>query len=154
MTAAFSFAHNVVLEATSCAKCGVTFAVPDSWLVSLRKSGATFYCPAGHSLSYGDGEVGRLRKMLDEANRKATRLAGQVHTAWSEVDEAKRQGAHEAARANGYKGVLAKTKKRIAAGCCPCCNRTFTNLQRHMATKHPAFVARDQRETADISKKD
>jgi hypothetical protein len=23
---------------------------------------------------------------------------------------------------------------------CPCCNRTFSNLQRHMAHKHPQFA--------------
>jgi hypothetical protein len=24
---------------------------------------------------------------------------------------------------------------------CPCCNRSFQNLRRHMATKHPEFNA-------------
>lgn len=30
-----------------------------------------------------------------------------------------------------------RLKKRVANGVCPCCTRSFTNLRRHMATKHP-----------------
>jgi hypothetical protein len=30
-------------------------------------------------------------------------------------------------------------RKRIQSGVCPCCNRTFENLGRHMKSKHPAF---------------
>jgi hypothetical protein len=28
---------------------------------------------------------------------------------------------------------------RIGNGVCPCCNRSFTNLRRHMTTKHPEY---------------
>lgn len=31
--------------------------------------------------------------------------------------------------------------KRIHNGVCPCCNRSFVNLQRHMKTKHPEVVS-------------
>lgn len=37
------------------------------------------------------------------------------------------------------KGQLTKTKKRIANGVCPCCNRSFANLERHMAGQHPDY---------------
>lgn len=33
----------------------------------------------------------------------------------------------------------ARLKKRIKNGVCPCCTRSFTNVQRHMATKHPDY---------------
>jgi chemotaxis response regulator CheB len=42
---------------------------------------------------------------------------------------------HSATRAQ-----LTKTKKRVANGVCPCCNRTFKQLARHMKAKHPEFV--------------
>jgi hypothetical protein len=29
--------------------------------------------------------------------------------------------------------------ERVGNGVCPCCTRSFTNLRRHMATKHPGF---------------
>ena len=31
----------------------------------------------------------------------------------------------------------ARLKKRVVAGVCPCCTRSFTNLRRHIQTKHP-----------------
>lgn len=30
-------------------------------------------------------------------------------------------------------------KKRVGNGVCPCCNRTFENLSRHMSCKHPEY---------------
>lgn len=38
------------------------------------------------------------------------------------------------------KGVVTRTRNRIANGVCPCCDRSFTNLQRHMASKHPDYA--------------
>jgi len=36
---------------------------------------------------------------------------------------------------------LKRVKRRINGGVCTCCNRTFTNLARHMKTKHPVVAA-------------
>ena len=30
---------------------------------------------------------------------------------------------------------------RVGHGVCPCCNRTFGDLYRHMSTKHPGYAA-------------
>lgn len=49
-----------------------------------------------------------------------------------------RNAAQRALRAT--KGRLTKTKKRIANGVCPCCNRHFVNLERHMTGKHPDYT--------------
>lgn len=38
------------------------------------------------------------------------------------------------------KGQLTKTRKRVAGGVCPCCNRSFVNLGRHMAGQHPDYA--------------
>lgn len=38
------------------------------------------------------------------------------------------------------KGQNTRLKKRIAAGVCPCCNRSFANLREHMAGQHPDFT--------------
>lgn len=34
-----------------------------------------------------------------------------------------------------------RLRKRIAAGVCPCCHRTVSQMARHMKTKHPDFTA-------------
>jgi hypothetical protein len=50
-----------------------------------------------------------------------------------------REAAERSAAA--AKGNVTKLRKRAAAGVCPCCNRTFLALQKHMAHKHPDFRA-------------
>jgi hypothetical protein len=40
------------------------------------------------------------------------------------------------------KGHVTRKKRqleRVASGVCPCCNRSFVNLRRHMKTQHPEF---------------
>lgn len=36
-------------------------------------------------------------------------------------------------------GRTRAVKRRVAAGVCPCCTRTFQNLAAHMQNKHPGF---------------
>jgi hypothetical protein len=125
-----TFQHQLTLETTFCTHCGLPFAMPAEMLKVLRRDGNTFYCPNGHAMSWrGITEADRLRKMLEEANRSKTRLASDCNLAWrmqSEAEEALKKEKAAAKRVN----------TRIHAGVCPCCNRTFQNLQRHMATKH------------------
>jgi hypothetical protein len=46
-------------------------------------------------------------------------------------------------QARAFKGRVTRLKNRAAAGVCPCCNRTFAQLARHMATKHKGFTAEE-----------
>lgn len=55
---------SVAMTATDCANCGVIFAVTAQFDASRRRDGNGFYCPNGHPLTYGAGEVGRLKKRL------------------------------------------------------------------------------------------
>ena len=51
------------------------------------------------------------------------------------LDAAREKGAAVA------RGKLRAQSERIKNGVCPCCKRHFTNLERHMHTKHPEFAA-------------
>lgn len=44
------------------------------------------------------------------------------------------QQDHEATRAK-----LVRDRARFANGVCPCCNRSFENVARHMRTQHPDY---------------
>lgn len=127
--------HRLTLETVECPNCHVPFAFPDYWIRDLRKTGRSFYCPAGHSMSWTPGptEADRLRNLLEEANRSKTALIAENGRAWNEVAETEKRLKKAAADAK-------RVEKRIHAGVCPCCNRTFVNLQRHMATKHKEQV--------------
>lgn len=126
------------LVTETCHSCGILFAMTEAFRQKLLKgknqAERTFYCPAGHRQWYvGKSEAQQLREKLDAEIRARQRAEQQV----AEVcDEAR----HERDRANGYKGQMTKLAKRAKAGVCPCCKRTFENLQRHMASQHPKFA--------------
>lgn len=124
---------SMVIEITDCPTCGVLFGAPSRMLQERRRSGSAFYCPSGHSMSYTETTEQRLRKQLDakqaELERTVTRLG------------AARDQAEAAERSNrALRGVVTKTRKRIGNGVCPCCNRHFADVERHMATKHADYA--------------
>lgn len=124
--------QTVTLEATYCADCGVAFAAPDWFMDGRREDGKSFYCPNGHSLSYHETDAMRLQKQLETARRNSTFYSERLSETRKDLEAEKRSKA-------AVKGVLTKTKKRLSGGVCPCCNRTFQNLQRHMSGQHPDF---------------
>ena len=112
--------------------CGINFAIPDALHTQMLEhrgpNGKSCYCPLGHSWHFigkTEAQLERERREQTERRLKATRdlLAAE-------------ERSHSAT-----KGQLTKTKKRVANGVCPHCNRTFTNVQRHMRSKHPEECA-------------
>ena len=121
----------VKFTAFDCANCGVPFAVTEDFEERRRKDGKGFYCPNGHSNVFGETEADKVRKELAQAQeRLAAEKGWSQHLTESLHSE---QRSHSAT-----KGQLTKTRKRIQGGVCPDCNRHFTNVERHMATKHPS----------------
>ena len=117
----------IVLDHIECGDCGVHFGLTRQHHKAVRASGKSFYCPKGHRICYSDTEVARLKRKLEYEEACRSRAEGRA--------------AHEERRAAAYKGHLTRTKNRIKNGVCPCCNRQFKNLQRHMASQHPDYVA-------------
>lgn len=125
----------------TCPICGVHYAL-DKAFDDYRLSGGSgldnkntlgWHCPNGHSLIYTENEADRLRRERDSLKQQQARYEERLKSA---NDRAER----ERNRANGYKGHATKITKRAKNGVCPCCNRSFENLKRHMATKHPTFT--------------
>lgn len=118
-----------------CYRCKEQFGLLDEVEAQLRRSGAAFHCPWGHSqvFTLGESEEDKLRR---ERNRLKQQLAYKDDC----LREARKAADHERHRANGYKGHATRITKRAKAGLCPCCNRSFENLRRHMATQHPTFT--------------
>lgn len=117
-----------------CCECGMEFYMPDSFVKMRRGDGKLFYCPAGHSQYYTEKEN-------ELANLKKQNQSLQTRLSWSENAARNANQSWEAERRShaATKGKLTKTRKRIANGVCPCCHRTFVQLQRHMSSKHPQF---------------
>jgi len=112
----------------------MTFAMPERYKRKLSEEGGSFYCPAGHAQHFAEPEVNKLKKQLAQATRQSEQYQN-----WYKAEQS--DHAHTRNRLRATKGVLTKTKQRVAHGICPCCNRTFKDLQRHMAGQHPEYVA-------------
>lgn len=125
--------YSTTLIAVTCGACGIPFGLPENVYAARRDDGGKFYCPNGHYIGYGTSAADKLRtenkRLLDLAER---RLAG-LYAAQDQAQAAERRRA-------AAKGQLTKVKKRVAAGVCPCCNRTFQNLADHMAGQHPDYA--------------
>jgi hypothetical protein len=106
--------------------CGIRHAIPVELDRQARDNGKTVYCPLGHSWVYKETRADELERELRQAQQR--------QRATRDLLDAE-QRSHSATR-----GHLTRTRKRAAAGVCPCCQRTFQNVARHVATKHPDFT--------------
>lgn len=131
---AYEIKHNLTLSTIECSVCAVIFAIPLKMKSRLQESSETFYCPNGHRQYYpaGKNELERLREKLDEQTKQATAMAEKAHIAAVAEKRARNE--------------LVKIKKRASVGVCPCCNRTFQPLARHMKSKHPDLIKLPQGE--------
>lgn len=120
-------------ESVRCIECSVEIVMPVSTYRRLRNDHGYFYCLNGHVQHFtGKSDVEKLREELARKQR--------------ELDAASDARAHHFRRAerlkhsrDALKGHLGRVKRRVGNGVCPCCNRTFRNLARHMKTKHKGF---------------
>jgi len=116
------------LATVICPSCWIEYAIPEGLERKARevKDRKSIYCPNGHSWHYtGEREVDierRKRQQLEQAN---ARLHEEAQKAIRDRNAAQRD--------------LKRHRTRTKAGLCPCCNRSFVNMQRHMATKHPDY---------------
>ena len=72
----------------------------------------------------------------------------QMQIAGAEAERQAGEAKHATRRMAAAKGELTKMKKRVGNGVCPCCNRQFVNLQRHMATQHPGYAVGNDEDAA------
>lgn len=96
----------------------------------------TFYCGYGHPQVFAIGET-EEQKLRRERDLLAQRIA-------ERDDEIRRQRERAEGldrRLAAARGVVTRIKNRVGHGVCPCCNRTFEDLARHMTSKHPTFSA-------------
>lgn len=124
------------LQTVSCCVCGTPFGIEETLFGHLqRRHEQAFYCPNGHRQNFvGPTPEEKLRRQLAEMEESRNLARARAR---SEHDRAENIKASLVAT----KGHLTRTKKRVAAGVCPCCHRTFQALSRHMSAKHPEYTA-------------
>jgi len=108
----------------SCFTCGCLFGMTTDFKNTRNRNKDTFYCPAGHAQHYTGKSDKELRR---EAEARASAAEDQALAAKRELARVKREAKAEQSR----------LAQRSRGGVCPCCDRSFVQLARHMASKHP-----------------
>lgn len=106
-----------------CSECGIAYQVPENYRNKRREDGKTFYCPNGHAQCFRESTADKLRRELNNAKQQIARAEDEARIAREDAERETRKRK--------------RVEKRVHNGVCPCCNRTFANVAKHMKTKHP-----------------
>lgn len=121
-----------------CANCYMNFGITVGFWRDRRNDHKIFHCPAGHPQSFmGQSEEEKLRLERDRLKQQLAQKDDSIKYQREQREKAEK-------KVIAYKGIVTRTKNRIAGGVCPCCNRTFENLHRHMATKHKDYQKQEE----------
>jgi Skp family chaperone for outer membrane proteins len=99
--------------------------MPQAMRQQRLDNGGDFYCPNGHGQRY--------------TKPRCERLESELATKQKELTAARCESLAERQKREQAEAELQRHKTRTKNGVCPCCNRSFINLRRHMASKHPSF---------------
>ena len=121
-----------------CCSCHMIFAVTTSFQKEMKDTHNSFCCPTGHWQSYAsESETEKLQKIIDQKDNEIRIQRELKEEIWLDRNKIKNTLI-------AVKGHKTRIQKRIAAGVCPCCNRSFDNLHRHMNTKHPKYLTENK----------
>lgn len=119
--------------------CGHVIYLPAVRISQLKRLHGYFYCTV----------CGQCQVWYEKSDLE--KLTAQLVTAKDQRDTARRMTNNEREKVRyrtrqlaAQKGVTTRIKNRIANGVCPCCQRTFKNLARHMKGQHPNYTNPDK----------
>ena len=117
---------NIKLHHVSCCVCGCVFGMEhDTYKMHVREH-TDWFCPNGHQQHFiTESREAQLKRQLSHARDMLL------------TERNSKNYYKNSARAQ--KAAKTRLKNRVKNGVCPCCNRTFQNLARHIETKHPEF---------------
>ncbi len=118
-----STALKVELELTtiSCGACGGTYAITERYRAHKYEHKSSWHCPYCQ-ISWGYVGKTETQKLQEQLAAEKARHAATL------------------SRENALRQKQDKLAKRVKNGVCPCCTRSFTNLKRHIASKHPEYA--------------
>lgn len=111
----------------TCCSCGIPFFMPTYFYRHKLATKERFHCPNGHGMSYtGKTEAEKLKEQLEKLQQNQEKREEELQNRWLDALSEKQK--------------LEKQLKRLHRGVCPCCNRSFANLQQHMKKQHPEAI--------------
>lgn len=119
--------YSMQMTIWDCPYCGMLYGVTKEYEARRRADARPFYCPDGHSQSFKESDYDRLNKKQKETEQARIKAEQEILKARAEIHRQQQK--------------MKKVRARVGRGVCPCCNRSFEVLERHMATKHPDYKA-------------
>ncbi len=111
-----------------CSACDIRFGMSDTFYKARRNDHGGWFCPNGHSMLFaGESEAEKMRRERDQALQQIARAEDERAETQRELELAKKREKN--------------LTRKLAAGNCPCCKRSFANMSEHMRKQHPEFVA-------------
>lgn len=120
-----------VLVHISCGECGISFGMPSRFYEKRKEDHQGWYCPNGHRRIFTDKS--ESEKRIESLERRDLLLRKNI----SEQHERIVQLTYSV---RSQKAAKTKILNRIKNGVCPCCNRSFKDLQNHFKNKHPELL--------------
>lgn len=126
MVTSVAISVEVTLTSVNCGKCGGTYAINERYRQRQEENAGTWNCPYCQvGWGYVESELSKVQKRLEDEKRRHLLTLSRVNEVTASLNATK-------ALATRHANKL----KRVQAGVCPECNRSFQNLKRHMQTKH------------------
>ena len=119
-----ALAVTVDLTQIVCGECGGTYAIAERVRKQRQDHSGFWHCPyCQTSWGFSKGELQKTREELELERKRHSSTLARLNETTAELDKTQK--------------AAKRVRTRVQKGVCPCCNRTFINLGRHMATKHP-----------------
>jgi len=110
-------------------ECGHRIYLANDFIAQRRRDHKSFYCNV----------CGDKRHWPQKS--KEEKLKAELASTKDQLETVRYQRDRNERRRRAEKAAKTRIKNRVSNGVCPCCNRTFANLARHMANKHPDYAA-------------
>lgn len=121
------YSTSLDMYTVDCCSCKGVYAITNYAQEKYRRTNESFWCPyCGRTQAYLEEHV---EKKLDRQLQQERQRHDQTRADRDAIDRSR----------SAIAGALTKKKKqldRTKNGVCPCCNRYFDNLKRHMSSKH------------------
>jgi len=137
-TAGTTYQKTITMVTEVCCNCGIVFGVPSDFQERCQNdSSKSFYCPNGHGQHYSKSKEQKKREAAEaELKRVRERLDQELTNRF--IAESQARSADRKLKRRD------RDLKRLTNGVCPCCNRTFQNLHKHMKKEHPRSVSKNR----------
>lgn len=130
----------IELSTINCGQCGGTYAINERFRKQCQEHSRSWHCP------YCDCSWGYRGPTAAERERaKRLELERRLRCEEANHERTREELDHTEHRRRAEKAAKTRIKRRVGAGLCPCCNRSFRNLAEHMKTKHPSEVPDSQK---------